>query len=790
MHGLQASALVALVGAAAAVWFRRSKRQGGTSGAAAAGGGGSAPSAGRALPPSQHPAKAAATSPKPDGAQPQAEVGRQQQQQQQQERELEAQARQAAAAARAASPLYRATANEALVHGWLLSGQEGGIPSLPPLEPAGGAQAPARMAAGHAPPAGLAGRQPPPAAAPFAGDEADEGQEVEAEVQRAVREVAERAFFDALVDGLRRGDAARLAALLLDARDQLAALCGGGGSGEGRGLLGELQEKLDTVRSVRQRLQRYDAAYCAQAFDLLCHAIGRLQAPARRQHTRQAYAEVAKLFAAADGGGGGAYPGSAPPAAAPPGAGEAAEQRVQLVLASGGGEGGVSVGLRLAAGAAEGAAGERPEGAVQWQLSLRPDASGDGGVVAMLSPALPPSVERGAAAPAVAATAAAGAAPGGPAAPAAPPGAVVGEASVTAAVAAARFLLHQLEELRGDVARARLAMLREAVLGGSGGVEYERARYERALAAAAGGGASGSGGGGGASPTPQAAAQAFPVTLTWLKQVLQEAPPPSNLRGDAYCRACVGAGLLQLAQLPHAVLLLDLRGIVALQNELQRLCLLAASLLIVQQVLASRHALPAAGSPRHAALCERVVGRMGALLSGGAGMEGLVLELHRQVEEALAQQAQQAPAQRPEGGEQARGSPEQRGEQRGQQEEQGLGQGQGQGQGQAGLDVAVVRRMVRRIFSTEDAVYRRVQAGVLASATSLLNSAGTSNGSSGGGSPAAPAWRRVLRGVGAEAVAGDVYRLAARVYRIAAVSTAVAEPLVYAPLLQQLRQHQ
>lgn len=34
---------------------------------------------------------------------------------------------------------------------------------------------------------------------------------------------------------------------------------------------------------------------------------------------------------------------------------------------------------------------------------------------------------------------------------------------------------------------------------------------------------------------------------------VSQAPPPSNLRGDAYCRACVGAGLLQLAQLPHAV---------------------------------------------------------------------------------------------------------------------------------------------------------------------------------------------------------------------------------------------
>lgn len=50
------------------------------------------------------------------------------------------------------------------------------------------------------------------------------------------------------------------------------------------------------------------------------------------------------------------------------------------------------------------------------------------------------------------------------------------------------------------------------------------------------------------------------------------------------------------APVPSAeTLLLDLPAIVALQNELQRLSLLAASLLIVRQVQRRRSAVPPAG---------------------------------------------------------------------------------------------------------------------------------------------------------------------------------------------------
>jgi hypothetical protein len=163
-----------------------------------------------------------------------------------------------AALAAARAPLYRAAPNELLVHSWLLQGQEGdAMPSLPPLD--AGQQTPGRLAAGR--PRGAAA--PGPSAAPDAGLVQEPGmQHPGAGLQRAVRETVERAFFDALADGLRRGESERLAALLLDARDQLAALLpppaggaeGGPGDsgapaarGEGQQLLAELQEKLDTV---------------------------------------------------------------------------------------------------------------------------------------------------------------------------------------------------------------------------------------------------------------------------------------------------------------------------------------------------------------------------------------------------------------------------------------------------------------------------------------------------------------------------------------------------------------
>lgn len=273
--------------------------------------------------------------------------------------------------------------------------------------------------------------------------------------------------------------------------------------------------------------------------------------------------------------------------------------------------------------------------------------------------------------------------------------------------------------------------------------------------------------------------------------------------------------LLRPFRPPAETLLLDLEAVVVLQNELQRLCLVAASLLVVQQVLAAQRALPPAGSPRHAALCQRLVHRIGLLLSAGANLEALAVELHAQIEEEMAAGAeeQQAAAGAAGAGEQAAAAA-------------AASTGAGGSSSAASssracpVELATVRRMIEGIFSTSHTVYQRVQAGIVAALTALLRAAAgpsttsssrssspapvDSTASPGGSpgaataSPPAPAtapspaaagatWRKVLRGVGAEALAPEVLRLGAALHRIASVSSAVAGPVVYAPLLAALQ---
>ena len=164
----------------------------------------------------------------------------------------------AASARRRASPLYRVTPNERIVHEMLLSGQEGGLAFLEPgeLEPEAAAAvgAPSRLATGRGSAPGAAR---PPAAAGMPPPPAPSEEEAAAEdVRRSVVNTVEQAFFDALAEGLRRGRTEALASLLLDARDQLAALlpqhppCGGSGASgrtEGAQVLADLREKLDAV---------------------------------------------------------------------------------------------------------------------------------------------------------------------------------------------------------------------------------------------------------------------------------------------------------------------------------------------------------------------------------------------------------------------------------------------------------------------------------------------------------------------------------------------------------------
>lgn len=183
------------------------------------------------------------------------------------------------------------------------------------------------------------------------------------------------------------------------------------------------------------------------------------------------------------------------------------------------------------------------------------------------------------------------------------------------------------------------------------------------------------------------------------------------------------------------------------------------------QALAAQRALPPAGGPRHAALCARLVRRMGVLLSSAANIEALAAELHAQVQQELAAAATEAEAAAAAAA-------------------AGPGAAAAPAPGRQ-VELATVRRMVEGIFSVQHVVYVRVQAGIVAAATALLRSAG-GGGASGGGSP----WKKVLRGVQAEALAPDVRRLAAALHRITAVSAAVAGPDVYWPLLGLLHQEQ
>ena len=430
------------------------------------------------------------------------------QRQQQEAAALAAAAAAAAAQRRRQSPLYRVSQNELMVHEMLLSGQEGGLAFLGPEPPgADSPEAPGQASAASVPPVMAAGRGlVPPAAAAAAGPAASaapaapsEQEQQVAELQQQVRETLERAFFNALAEGLRAGQAGRLAALLLDARDQLAALLplpshqaaqqqqqqqqqggssSGSGGSEGQALLAELQEKLDSSY-VLQLLERYDAAYCAQAFDLLVHVITRLQAPARRQHTREQYAQVAALFAAAaaaEAAGAGASAALQSPAAAAAGVSVASPAtQVQLRLAYG--SGGDEVAIRLAPAAPDadvagtaaaglpGAASEDSLPELQWQLSLAPDATSDG-VIAVLAPnaaKTAPGKAAGGAAPGADGSSAGGTSSDGCSSSGGGSGSVVGavsESSIAAVVAAARFMHSQLNELKADVAAARLSMLR------------------------------------------------------------------------------------------------------------------------------------------------------------------------------------------------------------------------------------------------------------------------------------------------------------------------------------------
>ncbi len=257
------------------------------------------------------------------------------------------------------------------------------------------------------------------------------------------------------------------------------------------------------------------------------------------------------------------------------------------------------------------------------------------------------------------------------------------------------------------------------------------------------------------------------------------------------CHGCTDNVCCCPASFLTETLLLDLEAVVVLQNELQRLCLVAASLLVVQQVreaefpferhsgggshashtvehvahvlravfgscssclqavfrlaapacpclpavmakhmakhrsslhpsacpvltqtllraplppwqiLAAQRALPPAGSPQHAALCFRLVRRVGLLLSAGANLDALAAELHAQVEQEMAASAakQQEGVVAGEGGDEAAAG-------------MVAASSSGGSGGPSPAELATVKRMIEGIFSTSHTVYQRVQVGL------------------------------------------------------------------------------
>lgn len=664
-----------------------------------------------------------------------------------------------------------------------------------------------------------------------------------------LRAVAERAFWDVLSEGLSDSPPTwrRLAALVTDAREQLAELVPPNGTEAAQQLRTQLHDKLETSY-VAQRLEAgYDPAYLRQLFDFLTHVVASLEAPARSEATRQGYAAIKERFSAAvaaqnaallrakadaahpatgdanqrtpsrsstpplprrrssdPSGAIGAAASGAQPASAAGDAESSGSGPVRLHLrpqeawvpvekrvdSQGGGEEsfvstgapleeGVDVRLDVAgaasaiapAAAAESAllTPQRP-GRTSATGGLQADDAADSRSITSSAAAsavahaasgmssfamAPPCLDSANLMSAAAVAAAASPQGGSPARPRSPPprlgspglvqggrgprrsssnlggsaAAAAGAAEqclapelVTAVVGAARFVFDRIGRLKQDMAAARLEMLRSLLQGSSSGVEYERRRYQRAI------------------PAGADAAAALPKTAAWIRNIFQtEDVLLQHVSGEQLVFDAVVEGVLQLLQLPVAVgeaecpetLLLDRGRLVAAQNELQRLSLTAAALLIAAQLLAMKRLPPGTSSPENRRFYGAVRDRFSALLAqADVSMPALVAEL-----DALLQARCAATTALP-----------------------GAGAGGGSG------DRELVGRLLARIFSTEDPVYQKVQRGVVAALRLLLLEKSPAEATA------------VLRSIGAELVADDTGELAAGLERMASLNCQVCRP--------------
>ncbi|BDA47598.1 probable T-complex protein 11-like protein 2 at N-terminal half [Coccomyxa sp. Obi] len=552
------------------------------------------------------------------------------------------------------SALYTVTENERVVHELLLYGDE----ALRTLDPAD--------------------------------DSSIATQDPMVTMSRDVQRVAERAFWDALEEGLRVSPPQweRLVVLLGEAREALADIIPEA-SQEGRHLRSSLAEKLD-LDYIRTRLQAgYDPEYLQQLFDFIVYIISSLEAPARSESTKKGYAEVMSTFAATIQ----QQPGK--------------ERRVRVSMET---TRSTQVPVSLVAReawlpvdfASSPKRAEAPRGLTHASPSGASDGSAEDWVVAMhsaddhpgtvgstrsASPAVMVGapveseevevrfgipVDRDAVTVQLLASPSRSATPQPPmpletvaAAPAQQPSA--DEAGRAAALAgAARFVFDKIAELRADLAKARLEMLKGILQGSSSGIQFEQRRLTDAV--------------GDRDP-----GEALPNTCAWLQGGFTKvAPAQAKVAETSALRAIVAESLLALIQRPAAIaprecpetLLLDVQRLVAAQNELQRLSLVGASLLVAQMLLGTKGLPPSPAITQNREYYAEVKEAFAALLAkADVRMPHLTAAMADLLARRLA------------GGD-AAAKP-------------------------TAADTETVNRMLMRIFSVDDVIYKKVQQGVV-----------------------------------------------------------------------------
>ncbi|KAK9810347.1 hypothetical protein WJX72_009152 [[Myrmecia] bisecta] len=623
-----------------------------------------------------------------------------------------------------------------------------------------------------------------------------------------IRQIAERAFWDALQEGLQAQPPQweRIAALIGDARDQLVELIPAT-SQQGLQLRADLRDKLDMEYISMRLAAGFDPQYLRQLFDYLVFVIMGLEAPARSRSTKQGYAQLTQAFAFAP-------PASASrdaagklvdvhmdvehstrvpvdlvaheawlpvdvqpvetttPSSARSSASSASlarHQRSENVNPNQAGLAQTAAAKAQASGETTPRAGSGPDaqpsdssssgnGNGDWvpmrRASVATAEQDEGTVMVGGSPSQP---QEPTAAGVQGSSDSSGSGHGSPRTGSDDDGILVGipspqgpalQSADTAAmlVEASKFVFEKVGQLRKDMARARLEMLKGLLQGTAGGVDYERRRLANAI---------------GELP----AREALPNTQRWLASTAHLDPAPSpHLEEKAFIRGLLAEGLLQLLQAPEALspqqcpetLLLDCRRIVALQNELQRLALVAAALLIAQQLLAVKQVSSTTSLPENRRFYVAVKERLSSLLAQPDVRMDVLIEAMAAL---LAERCSSAGS-GPSGSSPSSTSVT-------------LSGGPGGGSG----DSELVARMLGRIFSTSDPVFQKVQRGIVGALRVLLQLHGPTH---------LEDCNARLRTIGAELLAQEVQAMADVMRRMISLTAEVSEPY-YRAIAQGLR---